>query len=118
MQLMIGDGVSMLMVGACGATAGRANSGGSFGLAGELARAAGATLEFEAVDSGRGSFETDFLDGFTNSYQGVVSVAVVESRGGSRRAPRRAPSAARGRRCRTARSTAPAGTSHRRRAAR
>ena len=45
------------------------------GAVSELARAAGATLEFEAVDSGHGSFETDFLDGFTNSYQGVVSVA-------------------------------------------
>jgi len=34
----------------------------------------GATLVVEAVNSGEGSFETDFLEGFTDAYQNITSV--------------------------------------------
>lgn len=50
-----------------------------------LASASGATLEVEDVESGEGSFETDFLEGFTDVYQNITSVVARLSWPTSRR---------------------------------
>jgi hypothetical protein len=50
-----------------------------------LATASGATLEVEEVTSGEGSFETDFLEGFTDVYQNIISIVARLSWPTSRR---------------------------------